>query len=633
MSTNQHNKKINKPFNIAKAPLKTTMNNPDFLKLTAAEKLNDSEYRRLIYRTYPNEPTCGCASANGQQSSKALLTIDKHQENSSDNFLLKCPGGCKSSCCSSLRRSPTINNENNSNDDKRIRGGGDGFVGEMYRKNADAIEIECTNYNTRCQYGNHSPESRGININELNNNLMSGYWCPSRENIINKAEVNCDDNGWKNSDYEIDRFVNALNDAQKFVDSLGKVPGVAGLGLMDPEESPYFRGNRKIVIEKSSEFKSNNNLMINSQMKSTAASTSSWIKVTPFTISVPGRGGIVHEAILPEKRIEESKDIIEGTSDGPCGKVNCRSRRKIIINREASLNKVEEVEKFDEVVGQPDLQRESKSDKIIKHKRRKMFMGPDDGNGIFKSKKSRKANYVYLAGETYPGYIYGHKNCNDRPERVPAHMGWLWTQYKPVGRLKPRVGWRPGAISRQIREIIQEAKIGFESTHRRRRPTSMPSFGMLPGMKMKTRSYGSLKKGHVKKQDEDIEELEPPPTLQIQRRDGAYYITMYPIRQETMDVPKLEEPIKPLQFTIPKKLEDYSDSSSSIASDMDIEFSPPAAVNRYKKLPNVIHVETQVKQKDIINTFKPAVDNNKQIDEKIEIKKVKKIKKKSKKAK
>ncbi|KAK0082872.1 hypothetical protein PV326_006962 [Microctonus aethiopoides] len=589
-STDQHNKKINKPFNIAKAPLKTTMNNPDFLKLTAAEKLNDSEYRRLIYRTYPNEPTCGCTSANGQQSSKALLTIDKHQENSSDNFLLKCPGGCKSSCCSSLRRSPTTNNENNSNDDKRIRGGGDGFVGEMYRKNADAIEIECTNYNTRCQYG--SPYAATFS-----------------------------------------RFVNALNDAQKFVDSLGKVPGVAGLGLMDPEESPYFRGNRKIVIEKSSEFKSNNNLMINSQMKSTAASTSSWIKVTPFTISVPGRGGIVHEAILPEKRIEESKDIIEGTSDGPCGKVNCRSRRKIIINREASLNKVEEVEKFDEVVGQPDLQRESKSDKIIKHKRRKMFMGPDDGNGIFKSKKSRKANYVYLAGETYPGYIYGHKNCNDRPERVPAHMGWLWTQYKPVGRLKPRVGWRPGAISRQIREIIQEAKIGFESTHRRRRPTSMPSFGMLPGMKMKTRSYGSLKKGHVKKQDEDIEELEPPPTLHIQRRDGAYYITMYPIRQETMDVPKLEEPIKPLQFTIPKKLEDYSDSSSSIASDMDIEFSPPAAVNRYKKLPNVIHVETQVKQKDIINTFKPAVDNNKQIDEKIEIKKVKKIKKKSKKAK
>lgn len=118
MSNDQHNKKINKPFNIAKAPMKTTMNNPDFLKLTAAEKLNDSEYRRLIYRTYPNEPTCGCTSPNGQQSSNALLTIDKHQENSSDNFLLKCPGGCKSSCCSSLRRSPTANNKKNNNNDK-----------------------------------------------------------------------------------------------------------------------------------------------------------------------------------------------------------------------------------------------------------------------------------------------------------------------------------------------------------------------------------------------------------------------------------------------------------------------------------------------------------------------------------
>ena len=38
----------------------------------------------------------------------------------------------------------------------------------------------------------------------------------------------------------IDCLIKAFKETQEFVDSIGKVPGLAGLGLMDPSESPYF---------------------------------------------------------------------------------------------------------------------------------------------------------------------------------------------------------------------------------------------------------------------------------------------------------------------------------------------------------------------------------------------------------
>ena len=38
----------------------------------------------------------------------------------------------------------------------------------------------------------------------------------------------------------IDCLIKSFKDLQEFVDSIGKVPGLAGLGLMDPSESPYF---------------------------------------------------------------------------------------------------------------------------------------------------------------------------------------------------------------------------------------------------------------------------------------------------------------------------------------------------------------------------------------------------------
>lgn len=106
------------------------------------------------------------------------------------------------------------------------------------------------------------------------------------------------------------------------------------------------------------------------------------------------------------------------------------------------------------------------------------------------------------------------------------------------------------------------------------------------------------------KMEGEEEGPEAPPTLHIHRKDGTYYVTMYPIKQETSTEPTLSTPMKPLQFKIVKNKDDDTDATSSTASDMEIEFSPPAAVTRYRKKPDVVHVDTQVRQQEIIDAFK-----------------------------
>lgn len=106
---------------------------------------------------------------------------------------------------------------------------------------------------------------------------------------------------------------------------------------------------------------------------------------------------------------------------------------------------------------------------------------------------------------------------------------------------------------------------------------------------------------------DEQEETDNPPTLHIHRKDGTYYVTMYPIGQETVTESRLSEPIKPLQFKIVKNKDDASVASSSSASDMEIEFSPPAAVTRNRKKPDVVHVDTQVRQQEILDAVKAEI--------------------------
>lgn len=116
----------------------------------------------------------------------------------------------------------------------------------------------------------------------------------------------------------------------------------------------------------------------------------------------------------------------------------------------------------------------------------------------------------------------------------------------------------------------------------------------------------------------------PKPTLQIKKKDGAYFITMNPLK-DPKTLADNENPYMdctPLQFKItknkdkekPKQTEDgdelktcYCDeydwpaSTESSDSELDIEFTPPAGIirpERLKKKRNVVHTETQYNPDD-----------------------------------
>ncbi|KAI4473090.1 hypothetical protein M0802_016320 [Mischocyttarus mexicanus] len=459
----------------------------------------------------------------------------------------------------------------------------------------------------------------------------------------------------------IDCMLRAFKEAQEFVDSLGKVPGLEGLGLMDPSESPFFGRDiskdyetEETQLEKraraiSSQIPSPNpqcTAPCNPRFKTDRFDTRTnnismppanlaYTAPTPLTIAVPGRTGVVREAVptLPDngttiiyskpkkkeekrdEKIDKSKEIDSTPSVpleidlGPCGEPKCKSRPKKNTSTVESIDNTEhshkrspsQIKSVNAVSVTTPLTGSKASEKSKHHKIKANSVGPSGDRNIKTPIKvsKRVMRYVYSIGDVYPGVHYGHKNCIDVRMRVPANMGWLWNTNSTLYNLKPRIGWKPGAIGKYLSELLREAKAG--SVVGETRPRSVPS------RTRKTKPYRSMSFTSVKKlqaKKENDEEVELPPTLHIHRKDGTYYVTMYPIKQETMDVPKLEEPMKPLQFKIVKNKDDDSVASSSTASDMEIEFSPPAAVNRYRKKPDVIHIETQVKQQEILDSFK-----------------------------
>jgi len=446
-----------------------------------------------------------------------------------------------------------------------------------------------------------------------------------------------------------DCMIRAFKEVQEFVDSLGKVPGMKGLGLMDPSESPYFGRDIQwdcTVQETPSEKKRGYpisaspvptvqcpapcNTLIGKPIASTLSAP---YVASSIMTAVPGRSGVVREAIpsLPEttsllvagkpskkkedkkeEKLEKQKELDVTTSAplgavdvGPCGEPKCKSRRKKKNNYETLRdNEVSETKSIQTLLPRT-IAAKAVGKLVEKGRYPKGKPGPsgDRDRGPIKVSK-RVMRYVYSIGDVYPGINYGHKNCIDPRFRVPANMGWLWNTTATAGKFKPRIGWRPGAIGRYVNEMLKEAK---GATMENYRAKSIPSRDSLRrGKVYKSISYVS----QVKKENE--EDAEPPPTLHIHRKDGTYYVTMYPIRQETTaEVSQLEEPMKPLQFKIVRNKDDTSVASSSTASDMEIEFSPPAAVNRYRKKPDVIHVDTQVRQQEILNAFKVTDDTRK----------------------
>jgi len=395
-----------------------------------------------------------------------------------------------------------------------------------------------------------------------------------------------------------DCLIRAFKEAQEFVDSLGKVPGMMGLGLMDPSESPYFgRDIDKDYEEMPKEKKPPPPITTVAPCSAALIDkpilncvpvpyTSAYQPTVPSIVreTIPEPTLLPIAAVKPKKEEKKEEDATAPEDEvGPCGESKCKSRpRKILCD---------EKNEKDEVL-QKQVSLKPKKPRHLKK------VGPEGDLERVPIKISKRVmRYVYSIGDVYPGIHYGHKNCIDPRFRVPANMGWLWNTKATVGKLKPRIGWRPGAISRYLNELLKEAKsatIMDES-----RSSSRVSTRRNTRRIYKTQSYAL----QAQKKDEEVE---LPPTLHIHRKDGTYYVTMYPIKSEqpTQDIPQLEEPTKPLQFKIVKNKDDASDASSSTASDMEIEFSPPAAVSRYRKKPDVIHVDTQVKQHEILEALK-----------------------------
>ncbi|XP_012258834.3 uncharacterized protein LOC105687622 [Athalia rosae] len=668
------------------APLrspKIPMDHPDFEKLTSAEKLNDKSYRGLVYREHTNEKICECACSPGGiflnrltgdfpctgaacgggicVGTRRLDPPPRDHHGGSDE--MPCYTG---NCCSGTPKSSATGDISYGGccNGTRMRGGGccDGMnsgtgppggldvsenrVNPFHRNRS--INADISGACTSSQGGEGSSKKPGCGCYG-----KSGTGEMQTRPALGKAGGSCS----KRPCLGVDCLLRAFKETQDFVDSIGKVPGLAGLGLPDPSESPYF-GRDRDDVEDTCAPKKTPGIGSSRHLSTTSASfatrNQNFPKAprstgginfpplpNPFPSIIPGRTGVVREAITasPEigsfgtgrgrrkddrsekqKEMEMSPMTPMDIEFGPCGEPRCKARRKKTHNDPhqtgeghsgLSLSKKLPVQvRPNSGGGFFRIGGGRSSSKFQKHtsKTPQTVLGPfGDRNLNSKSyvKVSRRVmKFVYSTGASYPGINYGHKNCLDNRMRVPANMGWLWNTNQVVGRLKPRLGWKPGAISRFMNELLRQAKVAGSTESRPTSSSSKSKKGKM--LKNKSRSSPSVNKGlGTKKKDGEDEETELPPTLHIHRKDGTYYVTMYPIKQETMDVPQLQEPMKPLQFKITKNKDDASIASSSTASDMEIEFSPPAAVNRYRKKPNVIHVTTQVKQQEIIDALKP----------------------------
>lgn len=127
--------------------------------------------------------------------------------------------------------------------------------------------------------------------------------------------------------------------------------------------------------------------------------------------------------------------------------------------------------------------------------------------------------------------------------------------------------------------------------------------------KKKIRKKTRSQKGSAYETSSD-ETIPPKPTLQIKKREGAYWITMNPLKDpqtlEDNENPYME--CEPMQFKIVKKKEEDDEYGCSCAdeessdSELDIEFTPPAGVihpDRLKRKKNVVHIDTQYNLDDI----------------------------------
>lgn len=197
-----------------------------------------------------------------------------------------------------------------------------------------------------------------------------------------------------------------------------------------------------------------------------------------------------------------------------------------------------------------------------------------------------------------------HVLCAEPLPRIPAHMGWLWNLDEATQK-----GWKPGAISTVVRQIMYETKSAFLGKHLGRKRTALlramrksHDKKSRADLQAKSRSLQMLKSmGFVEPEEE---KKKPEPTLRVRRNNGDYYVTMNPIDQEGKDAGKVEDfNQKPMKVKIPKRQIKRSDSDSTV-EDLDIEYYTPNTLNVNQKMPDVVHADTQVRERMIADAYK-----------------------------
>ncbi|XP_017038175.1 uncharacterized protein Ppi1 [Drosophila kikkawai] len=165
---------------------------------------------------------------------------------------------------------------------------------------------------------------------------------------------------------------------------------------------------------------------------------------------------------------------------------------------------------------------------------------PKDACEVPKKKKRRRTIKRSTKSRYYSMYspqnrIKIRQDSIPPDERVPAHMGWLWTAHP----LASKPGWRPGAIRRSIRQLMCYFLKDYP-------------LDTIPVSKYM--SYYNHKKPPTLTPVGTCEDLVQVPTLHIEKKHDVYTITLRPLKNgDTLARsanPYLD--MKPVQFRIVK---------------------------------------------------------------------------------
>ncbi|XP_062551350.1 uncharacterized protein LOC134216496 [Armigeres subalbatus] len=147
-------------------------------------------------------------------------------------------------------------------------------------------------------------------------------------------------------------------------------------------------------------------------------------------------------------------------------------------------------------------------------------------------KKQNCGRYSYRYGQRYPGIVIGHRECIQQGRQVPPHMGWMWNVKTPgIGKI--RKGWRPGAVKKPIKELMQHFLVSYPLDN-------------IPVSKKGGRNLIIAEKGSTSTKQK--------PTLQIVKKNGEYCIVMNPLKDsetlKTAQDPYLS--CEPIRFKLAK---------------------------------------------------------------------------------